>query len=69
MAKARKGTNAPKTFPNGMSRKHMKIALACKEHFICQFPIISKALGWCSDECKCSDEDYYNDLQPCLRID
>ena len=24
MAKARKGTNAPKTFPNGMSRKHMK---------------------------------------------
>ena len=24
MARARKGTNAPKTFPNGMSRKHMK---------------------------------------------
>ena len=24
MAKARKGTNQPKTFPNGMSRKHMK---------------------------------------------
>tara|TARA_Y100000813_G_scaffold164621_1_gene125710 strand:- start:322 stop:1026 length:705 start_codon:yes stop_codon:yes gene_type:complete len=54
---------------NGTQKEHMKIALACKEHFICQFPIISKALGWCSDECKCSDEDYYNDLQPCLRID
>ena len=24
MARARKGTNAPKTFPNGMSKKHMK---------------------------------------------
>ena len=24
MARARKGTNSPKTFPNGMSRKQMK---------------------------------------------
>ena len=24
MARARKGTNAPKTYPNGMSRKQMK---------------------------------------------
>ncbi len=55
---------------NGTQKEHMKIAEACKQHFICQFPIISKALDWCpDDECKCSDEDYYNDLQPCLRID
>ena len=54
---------------NGTQKEHMKIALACKEHFICQFPIISKALDWCDDDCKCSDEDYYKDLQPCLRID
>mgnify|MGYP003329927343 FL=1 len=54
---------------NGTQKEHMKIALACKEHFICQFPVISKALNWCDDDCKCSDEDYYNDLQPCLRID
>ena len=54
---------------NGTQKEHMKIALACKEHFICQFPIISKALNWCDDDCKCSDEDYYKDLQPCLRID
>ena len=54
---------------NGTQKEHMKIALACKEHFICQFPIISKALNWCDDDCKCADEDYYNDLQPCLRID
>ena len=55
---------------NGTQKEHMKIAEACKQHFICQFPIISKALDWCpDDDCKCSDEDYYNDLQPCLRID
>ena len=31
---------------NGTQKEHMQIALACKEHFICQFPIISKALNW-----------------------
>ena len=30
---------------NGTQKEHMKIALACKEHFICQFPVISKALN------------------------
>ena len=55
---------------NGTQKEHMKIAEACKQHFICQFPIISKALDWCpDDDCNCSDENYYNDLQPCLRID
>ena len=54
---------------HGTQKEHMDIAEACKQHFICQFPIISKALDWCTDDCKCSDEDYYNDLQPCLRID
>ncbi|UNH61199.1 thymidylate synthase [Synechococcus phage S-SZBM1] len=48
---------------NGTQKEHMEIAELCKQHFICQFPIVSKALGWCDDDCDC------NDIQPCLRID
>ena len=55
---------------NGTQKEHMDIASLCRDHFICNFPITSKALGWCPevgcDEC---DDDYYNDIQPCLRID
>jgi|TARA_B100000035_G_scaffold3909_1_gene3488 thymidylate synthase (FAD) len=53
---------------NGTQKEHMKIAEACKKHFICQFPIISRALGWCpDDDCGCPED--WDDLQPCLRID
>jgi len=48
---------------NGTQKEHMEIAELCKKQFICQFPIVSKALGWCDDDCDC------NDIQPCLRID
>ena len=55
---------------NGTQKEHMEIAGLCRDHFICNFPITSKALGWCPevgcDECQ---DDYYNDIQPCLRID
>ena len=55
---------------NGTQKEHMDIASLCRDHFICNFPITSKALGWCPevgcDECQ---DDYYNDIQPCLRID
>ena len=33
---------------NGTQKEHMHIALACKEHFICQFPIISNCLLYTS---------------------
>jgi len=49
---------------NGTQKEHMEIAELCKQHFICQFPIVSEALGWCvEDDCGCDD------IQPCLRID
>jgi len=48
---------------NGTQLEHMEIAELCKKHFICQFPTVSKALGWCDDDCDC------NDVQPCIRID
>ena len=55
---------------NGTQKEHMDIASLCRDHFICNFPITSKALGWCPevgcDECQ---DDYWNDIQPCLRID
>tara|TARA_B100001778_G_scaffold334959_1_gene349655 strand:- start:8572 stop:9291 length:720 start_codon:yes stop_codon:yes gene_type:complete len=55
---------------NGTQLEHKKIADTVKNHFICQFPIISAALDWCPDEdCNCVDESYWDDLQPCLRID
>ena len=57
---------------NGTQQEHMDIAQLCQKHFICQFPTISKALDWCPDPsaCGCQDDDqYWQDLQPCLRID
>ena len=54
---------------HGTQQEHMDIAEGAKRHFICQFPIISEALGWCKeDDCSCDDE-YWDELQPCLRID
>ncbi len=56
---------------NGTQKEHMDIAELCKQHFICQFPIVSEALGWCADgDCGCSEHlDDCNCLQPSLRID
>ena len=51
---------------HGTQKEHMDIANACKKVFMCQFPIVAKALEWCED-CGCPDE--WDDLQPCLRID
>ena len=56
---------------NGTQKEHMDIANLCRDHFICNFPITSKALGWCpdvDDDCDCR-YDGWDDLQPCLRID
>ena len=52
---------------HGTQKEHMQIAELCKQHFICQFPTVADALGWCKEDCGCPDE--YDDLQPCLRID
>ena len=30
---------------NGTQKEHMDIAELCKQHFICQFPTVSEALG------------------------
>ena len=56
---------------NGTQKEHMDIANLCRDHFICNFPIISKALDWCPDvdECDCRYDDDWADTQPCLRID
>ncbi len=55
---------------HGTQKEHMDIAEACRDHFVCNFPIIANALGWCQgDECDCKDVNYWNDLQPCIRID
>ena len=56
---------------NGTQKEHMDIAELCKRHFICQFPTVSEALGWCPEEedCGCNDDDYAECLQPALRID
>ena len=55
---------------NGTQKEHADVANLCRDHFICNFPLVSKAMGWCptADDCDCHD-DYYNELQPCLRID
>jgi len=34
---------------NGTQKEHMDIAELCKKHFVCQFPIVSEALGWCPE--------------------
>ena len=56
---------------NGTQKEHMDIAKLCRDHFICNFPTISKALGWCPDvdDCGCNYNDGWEDTQPCLRID
>ena len=56
---------------NGTQKEHMDIAELCKQHFICQFPIVSEALGWCPDgDCGCTQHlDECDCLQPSLRID
>ena len=54
---------------HGTQKEHMDIAKLCKDHFVCNFPTISKALGWCQQDCDCPEDDYWRDLQPCLRID
>ena len=55
---------------NGTQKEHMDIANLCRDHFICNFPTTAKALDWCPvvEDCDCND-DYWDDLQPCLRID
>lgn len=53
---------------HGTQKEHMDIAELCKTHFKCQFPVVSKALGWCVDKCQIPD-DYEDCLQPALRID
>ena len=42
---------------NGTQKEHMDIAEAVRCIFICQFPVVSEALGWvASDECpECPD--------------
>ena len=56
---------------HGTQKEHMDIANLCRDHFICNFPTISKALGWCPDvdECDCRYATDWGDTQPCLRID
>ncbi len=55
---------------NGTQLEHKQIADTVKQHFICNFPVISSALEWCpEDDCGCPDDSYAADLQPCLRID
>jgi len=56
---------------NGTQKEHMDIANLCRDHFICNFPTISKALDWCpsvEEDCDCR-YDGWDDIQPCLRID
>ena len=52
---------------NGTQKEHMEIAELCKKHFICQFPITSKALEWCDDDCECNKQDCYD--QPSILIE
>ena len=60
---------------HGTQKEHMQIAELCKQHFICEFPIIADALGWCPEEecdCQVESEDRcldWSDLQPSLRIE
>ena len=43
---------------HGTQKEHMDIAQLCKDHFVCNFPTISKALGWCQQDCDCPEDDY-----------
>lgn len=49
---------------NGTQKEHMQVAEAAKKVFICQFPNVSEALGWCDGKCDCDET-----VQPCIRID
>ena len=49
---------------NGTQKEHMQVAEAAKKIFICQFPNVSEALGWCDGKCDCDET-----VQPCIRID
>jgi thymidylate synthase (FAD) len=51
---------------HGTQKEHMDIAEAAKKIFICQFPTVAEALGWCDGKCDCRD---WEDVQPCIRID
>ncbi len=48
---------------NGTQAEHREVAEAAKRIFVCQFPSVAEALGWCKGECECED------VQPCIRID
>ena len=55
---------------NGTQKEHMEIAELCKKHFICQFPNVAEALGWCGGDCGCPDQlDDCNCYQPSLLIE
>ena len=55
---------------NGTQKEHMEIAELAKQHFICKFPTVAEALGWCEDDCGCSEKlDDCDCLAPSLRID
>jgi len=56
---------------NGTQKEHMDIAELCKQQFICQFPVVSEALGWCPEgDCGCTQHlDECDCIQPSLRID
>lgn len=49
---------------NGTQKEHMQVAEAAKKVFVCQFPNVSEALGWCDGKCDCDET-----VQPCIRID
>jgi thymidylate synthase (FAD) len=51
---------------HGTQKEHMEIAEAAKKVFICQFPNVAEALGWCHGKCDCSE---WENVQPCIRID
>ena len=51
---------------HGTQKEHMDIAEAAKRVFICQFPNVAEALGWCDGKCDCSE---WENVQPCIRID
>ena len=51
---------------HGTQKEHMDIAEAAKKVFICQFPNVAEALGWCDGKCDCRD---WENVQPCIRID
>jgi thymidylate synthase (FAD) len=49
---------------HGTQKEHMDIAEAAKKVFLCQFPNVAEALGWCDGKCDCEET-----VQPCIRID